>query len=576
MTGRSVLAVIGLVCTLAQPMYADWDEGDSHKMHFPQLPDLGFTGIGVNLAPPYALADDFLCAQTGLITDIHIWAAWEFDFPPFGDSPNAITFTLRIHEDVPAGTGGIPYSRPGNMLWTKTYAPEDPMFTSRIWADQIFTGWLDLPDTYMFPINTEYWQYNFHVDTADAFTQQEGTIYWLRVFAVSSDPSAVFGWCTSADHWQDSATWRNTGQWNELLYPTGHASVGEPIDLAFVIDGEQAEPELEPKWTQLPHGADQGFGVVSDIDWPDGVPQGNPPPQPNRVAADDFLSDGRPIEALRWWGSYPDANYQPPTPVEPYVIDGWLIGFYSGAPDQTCPPDALLADPPPIALGFYFAPADEIVVTDMACQDCFGHTIFQYEISLHDCCVVCAETDPRTGLQPAAQDAFEETNGLRYWMSIRAVVGAEWSPSGLPPCQLSLTGHAASSTTTDGHFWGWHSSPADASVFGPLQGACFGRVENLEPLPINCWDDGDWAKTQWQCVPPAPPQVDLAFELLAPICEAMGDVNADGQHDVNDIDCFIDAILGEPAPGCWGGCGDMDGDGTANGRDIGLFIDAIL
>ena len=30
------------------------------------------------------------------------------------------------------------------------------------------------------------------------------------------------------------------------------------------------------------------------------------PPQVNKVVADDFTSDGRPIHAVRWWGSYID------------------------------------------------------------------------------------------------------------------------------------------------------------------------------------------------------------------------------------------------------------------------------
>jgi len=44
-----------------------------------------------------------------------------------------------------------------------------------------------------------------------------------------------------------------------------------------------------------PAGSEPGEDYPSDIDWSDMIP--------NNVAADDFVSDGRPITAVRWWGS---------------------------------------------------------------------------------------------------------------------------------------------------------------------------------------------------------------------------------------------------------------------------------
>ena len=54
--------------------FADWIEGDPHKMHWPQLPDPN--GLDVMATEPFVLADDFECAETGYIKDIHFWGSW--------------------------------------------------------------------------------------------------------------------------------------------------------------------------------------------------------------------------------------------------------------------------------------------------------------------------------------------------------------------------------------------------------------------------------------------------------------------------------------------------------------------
>ena len=61
---------------LAGAAFGDWEPGDGHKMHFPQLPDP--TGWDVDLVTD-TVYDDFLCTQTGPIEDIHFWASWKGD-----------------------------------------------------------------------------------------------------------------------------------------------------------------------------------------------------------------------------------------------------------------------------------------------------------------------------------------------------------------------------------------------------------------------------------------------------------------------------------------------------------------
>ncbi len=74
---REMLGVLLVLALSSTPLGAaagtapcDWQRGDAHKMHWPQLPDLGATGVDVSLSR-VTLADDFKCTATGPIRDIH-------------------------------------------------------------------------------------------------------------------------------------------------------------------------------------------------------------------------------------------------------------------------------------------------------------------------------------------------------------------------------------------------------------------------------------------------------------------------------------------------------------------------
>lgn len=68
------LAFLTIVGLLAVPALADWAPGDGHKMHFPQLPDED--GWDVKATDPLCLADDWMCSESGEVTDIHFWGSW--------------------------------------------------------------------------------------------------------------------------------------------------------------------------------------------------------------------------------------------------------------------------------------------------------------------------------------------------------------------------------------------------------------------------------------------------------------------------------------------------------------------
>ena len=77
---------------------------------------------------------------------------------------------------------------------------------------------------------------------------------------------------------------------------------------------------LFPKWSQRP--GDDGEDVPSNLDWPDMAP--------NVVVADDWVSDGRVITAVRWWGS----RVKTPDPKACPGPEGAVCG--DGAQDCVC------------------------------------------------------------------------------------------------------------------------------------------------------------------------------------------------------------------------------------------------
>lgn len=76
----------------------NWQDGDPHKMHFPQMPDT--VGWDVNATSPVVLADDWQCSDTGWVKDFHFWGSWKDDI--VGEIQY---FILSIHSNIPEGGG---------------------------------------------------------------------------------------------------------------------------------------------------------------------------------------------------------------------------------------------------------------------------------------------------------------------------------------------------------------------------------------------------------------------------------------------------------------------------------------
>lgn len=107
---RRAVICAALIALGATPALADWNEGDPHKMHFPQLPDP--TGWDVEfVSDTNKIGDDWVCSQSGPVSDIHIWLSWQAD--NYGLLPGVIdTIGVEIYSNLDPDQM-LNYSRPG-------------------------------------------------------------------------------------------------------------------------------------------------------------------------------------------------------------------------------------------------------------------------------------------------------------------------------------------------------------------------------------------------------------------------------------------------------------------------------
>lgn len=161
----SALLIAGVaVLVLISGARADWDSGDPHKMHWPQLPDPN--GWDVNVQE-YRLADDFLCTETGPITDVHFWVSW------LDDAEGQIEeIHVSLHENIPAGQNPQgPWSIPGDVICEFDVLPAQ--FTYRQWHEEGDQGWLEPPTGGLENNHRKIYQVNItNIDEPDFYQEQ--------------------------------------------------------------------------------------------------------------------------------------------------------------------------------------------------------------------------------------------------------------------------------------------------------------------------------------------------------------------------------------------------------------------
>jgi hypothetical protein len=296
-------------------------------------PDLTPNGVDVNDSggpPPFLLAAQFICSTPGPLTNITIWGSWSNDIAP--QNLTNMSFTVSIHADVPQGPG-VPFGRPGNMLWMKSFNPGT--FHCSTYGPGGPEGWLTPPTNNVNPGDFQCYQYDFPV-TSGAFNQQ-GTvanpiIYWLDVQAFPPAP-CTFGWKSSSAAYNALSVWvgsweqYNGAGWQRLLY---HPAGGPPLQtngvyLAFRV--ETAQPPPGVKWSQppVPGGPGTGYNGWNELS----VSGGQIDPAQAVFIADDWAcTTTNPVTDIYWWGSF--LGWSQPTP--PQMPDMFQINFWTDVP----------------------------------------------------------------------------------------------------------------------------------------------------------------------------------------------------------------------------------------------------
>lgn len=230
-TFKVCLAFLTL-CALAAPAWADWNPTDPYKMHYPQLPNPN--GWDVDITTLF-VADDWMCSESGPVTDIHFWLSAKSDL----GVGNQNLVWARIYSDIPDpdGTGPL-FSQPNrsDLLFDRIFNPGQYVVTPPESGQQ---GWYTPggPEYAVIPQDHSlFWQINI-TNIVDPLIQQQGSIYWLELHVTppTGFPQARYGWKTSLQHWNDDAVWSYDASFSEELRDPFTL---QSLDMAFVITPE--------------------------------------------------------------------------------------------------------------------------------------------------------------------------------------------------------------------------------------------------------------------------------------------------------------------------------------------------
>ncbi len=433
-----------------------------------------------------SIADDWLCDGRP-ITGLRWWGSylgWESANPrpdvlPPAD-PHPVAFLVMWRQDIPARPPEEPFSRPGEVIEWAVYPTQLGIggdLPGIVWEKPYCVSHLD----YIEPGLVEHeYVYDLEFPAANAWNEKEGSVYWLSVQAIYTNPPAAYpwGWKTTppANNWNDDAVIVKVDVTNEMVYPpfgwgqvTNHPYKGASVNMAFELLTDVC-PRRAKKWVQPPDMVEgenmPSFRVM------DGSPLNRP------LRADDWLCDGRRVSDIHWWGSYLDYKATNSGPVAPPATTafrpvGFLLSWHTDIPADAG------------GMGYSY-PGDLITNLFVSITNCHevyygsvhqpwkGPDVFEHEFQYY--------VDL---LNPDVGSPWLETNGVVYWLNIQAVFPPEFEQGGSG--EGSHTG------------WGWKTTP-----------------------PTNRWNDASTVTSNglpWAIgVYPAPPRLkgqpcDLAFEL---------------------------------------------------------------
>lgn len=444
--------------------------------------------------------DDFLCDGRP-VTGVRWWGSYlgyETNFPgPIPPPENRpVSFWVDWWTDSAVGTvtnGSLTnsYSMPNYNIEQDQYplAPyiEDYVdLTPGLILERYYTSIAHVVEG-----NTN-WEHEFVYDLilTNEWNEKEGETYWLGIQAeMTGEPTQYpWGWLTTSleEHWNDDAveeSMTNPFGWQELFYDyiyPWHPYGTNSVDMAFTLFSDVMGRRAK-KWAQPPDmGTGENMKSFSKYGWEPG--QGD-----WILRADDFVSDGRRITDIHWWGSYIDfkmdkESAEPPTnrvdkPVE--FILSWHSDWPTNHDHSYSTPSNLLA---------------EIRVPLEHCHEVYYGSVFQWWktepfVWEHEYQYYVDLMDPDLDEIIPDLGPWFESNGVVYWLNIQAVFTNDW--------------YAGES---EHNGWGWKTTPPeyqwnDRSVF----------ATNFGPSGLD-WQVGHYP-TGMATHPLFDQPMDLAFEL---------------------------------------------------------------
>ncbi len=397
--------------------------------------------------PQFIIADDWFCDGRP-ITAITWWGSyigWEEDIPEGPVPPptnRPAGFRLTWYTDIPAGMEAE-YSMPGHEL-TNVYVSLATYQQTNLVAGTASEVYQCTSDLDFIGPNVVEHEYRYYVELEEPWLEKEDNIYWLSIEAVypvvEAPTSNEWGWKTTHpdNNWNDDAVaWKyDLSDWQELHYPpqvdpwagmgiTNHPYEGLSVNMAFFLHTD-VSPRRAKKWAQPPD-------MINGTDMWSWRHEGEPFGYPLR--ADDFVSDGRRITDVHWWGSY----------------SNWMVDTDGSQTNAVAPPPAGQLRPLGFDLSWHRHSEGDclpgplitnIFVPFEYCHEMYYGTvtqewnggIFEHEYQYY---VDLLNTN-------VADSPWYETAGEHYWLNIQAVFTNSFIP------EPGTNSHGG---------WGWKITP---------------------------------------------------------------------------------------------------------------------
>ncbi len=436
------------------------------------MPSYAFKPEQGDLIRRYVVGDDWLCDGRP-ITDIRWWGSypgWPEEAPPGSTGiGRPIGFRLSWYTDIPAELTVEGYSRPGHLLTNVIVDLLGYNVPAQAAGEVSEFYYCTVDKPYAPPVFLEH-EYLYEVELEAPWNEKRGRIYWLTIeaiYPVGYEPDEMhpeWGWKTSTekDVIDDAVVWvvqdPMVPDWKEMIWPdypwqgptisglfwppvmvptyymafTQEAIEGPSVNMAFELLTDVC-PRRTEKWEQPPDMF-MGTDMWSWTDLEDAH-------KSDWLRADDFVSDGRLISDIHWWGSY----------------SNWMMAVDGSETNPVAPPGTNLFMRP---LGFNLSwheskdpeciPGVELTnvfVEMMYCHEMFYGTVtqswnqepfiyeheYQYYVDLLD-----------------VADPWPEEEGGHYWLNIEAIFDPRFTPSQDPGFSHAGWGWKISEIEPDG------------------------------------------------------------------------------------------------------------------------------